>query len=105
MLNDKYKLRYLPKYEDDLNEIVDYIIFKLNNPDSAMKLVEKVERAIIERLTCPLSFEPYQSDRKRKNQYYRIYVDNFTVYYVVIGEVMEVRSILYSRRDTKRIIK
>lgn len=105
MLNDKYKLRYLPKYEDDLNEIVDYIIFKLKNPDSAMKLVEKVESAILERLNCPLSFEPYQSDRKRKNQYYRIYVDNFTVYYVVIEDVMEIRRILYSRRDTKRLIK
>ena len=105
MLNDKYELRYLPKYEDDLNEIVDYIIFKLNNPGSAIKLVEKVERAIIERLSCPLSFEPFQSDRKRKNQYYSIYVDNFTIYYIVIGDVMEVRRILYSRRDTKRIIK
>ncbi len=105
MLNDKYKLRYLPKYEDDFNEIVDYIIFKLNNPDSAMRLVEKVEKAIKERLSCPLAFEPFQSYRKRENQYYRIYVDNFTVYYVVIDDVMEVRRILYSRRDIKRIIK
>ena len=105
MLNDKFKLRYLPKYEDDLNDIVDYIIFKLNNPDSAMKLVGKAENAILERLNCPLSFEPYQSDRRRKNEYYRIYVDNFTIYYVVIDDVMEVRRILYSRRDTKRLIK
>lgn len=34
----------------------------------------------------------------------RISVKNFTIFYVVIGDTMEVRRILYSRRDlTKHI--
>ena len=28
MLNDKYKLRYIPRYEEDINGIVDYIVFQ-----------------------------------------------------------------------------
>jgi len=99
MLGGKYSLRYLPRYEQDLNEIVDYIVFKLHNPEGAINLVKRIENAILERLNCPLSFEPFQSIRKRKNPYYRIYVDNFTVYYVVIKDVMEVRKLLYSSRD------
>ena len=105
MLDDKYSLRYITAYEEDLNEIVDYIIYKLHNPNSAMKLINKIENAILERLNCPLSFEPFKSNRKRKYPYYRIYVDNFTVYYVVIDNVMEVRRILYKGRDSGKIIK
>ena len=105
MKNDKFILRYLPKYEEDLNEIVDYIAFKLHNPESALILVDKIEKAIIGRLDCPSSFEPFQSIKKRKNPYYRIYVDNFTVYYVVIDNEMEVRRILYNKRNVNQIIK
>ncbi|NLW46254.1 MAG: type II toxin-antitoxin system RelE/ParE family toxin, partial [Firmicutes bacterium] len=90
-MSDKFILRYLPKYEEDLNEIVDYISFKLHNSESALRLVDKIEKAIIDRLDCPLSFEPFQSLKKRRNSYYRIYVDNFIIYYVVIENIMEVR--------------
>jgi plasmid stabilization system protein ParE len=105
MLSDKYSLRYLTRYEQDLNEIVDYIVFKLHNPEGAINLVNRIENAILERLNCPLSFEPFQSIRKRKYPYYRIYVDNFTVYYVVIEDIMEVRRLLYNSRDVGRILK
>lgn len=105
MPGGKFRLTYLPRFEENLNEIVNYITFKLHNPESAMKLVKKMEKAIEERLKCPLSFEPFQSNRKRQNPYYRIFVDNFTVYYVVIHDLIEVRRVLYSGRDAGKIIK
>ena len=103
-MSDKFTIRYLPMYEEDLNEIVDYISFKLHSPETALRLVDKIEKAILDRLNCPLSFEPFQSLKKRRNPYYRIYVDNFTIYYVVIENVMEVRRILYNKRDAYQII-
>lgn len=105
MEKNKFSLRYLPKYEVDLNEIVDYISFTLQNPESALRLIDKIEKAVMDRLSFPLSFSPFQSMKRRKNQYYRIYVDNFTIYYVVIDNVMEVRRILYGKRDANQIIK
>ena len=30
-----YKLRFLPLFEEDLNEIVDYITYRLRNPAAA----------------------------------------------------------------------
>ncbi len=105
MLGDKYSLRYVPMFINDLNEIVDYISIKLHNPESTMKLVKKIKNAIEERLNSPLSFEPFQSNRNRKYPYYRIYVDNFTIYYVAIESVMEIRRILYNGRDAGNIIK
>lgn len=105
MLGDKFSIRYTPKFLEDLNEIVDYITYKLHNPDSVMNLVKRIEDAILGRQNCPLAFEPFQSSRKHRYSYYRIYVDNFTIYYVVIDNIMEVRRIFYSGRDSNKIIK
>lgn len=104
MENKKYRLRYLPLFEQDLMQSVSYIINVLKNPDAAEKLVNDVEMAILERLNNPLAFEPYPSTKKRKYPYYRIYVRNYVVYYVVIGDVMEVRRFLYGARDTSRYL-
>ena len=57
------------------------------------------------------SFEPYRSLRERRYPYYRIYVKNFVVYYVVIDDegegedkIMEVRRFLYNKQDVKRLL-
>ena len=102
MAEKYYKLRILPLFEDDLNEIVDYISIHLQNPIAAENFVDAVETAIYERLSCAEAFEPYHSGRERRYPYYRIQVKNYTIFYVVIGDTMEVRRIIYSRRDMSR---
>ena len=104
MEDRKYRLRYLPLFEQDLERAVLYIANVLRNPDAAFNLVDDVEAAILERLDYPLSFEPYPSTKKRKYPYYRIYVKNYVVYYVVIDDVMEVRRFLYSAQETERYL-
>lgn len=37
--------------------------------------------------------------------YYRIDVRNFAVFYVVINDTMEVRRLLYSKRDMNALLK
>ena len=104
-MGDKhYELRFLSLFEEDLNEIVDYITYRLRNPVAAENLVDAVEAAIQERLPNAEAFEPYQSSRERKYPYYRIRVKNFMIFYVVIDNVMEVRRILYGRRNWKEIM-
>ena len=100
--NEKhYKLRFLPLFEEDLNEIVDYITHRLKNPIAADALVSDVQTAIRNRLSCAEAFEQYHSAKERQYPYYRITVRNYTIFYVVIDDVMEVRRIIYSRRDIK----
>ena len=103
-MNKKYTLRYLPLFEQDLIAVRDYIAFDLQNPAAAIRLVEDTEVAILKRLENPLAFEPYHSKKERKYNYYRIYVRNFTVFYVVIENVMEVRRFVYSRRNLSEIV-
>ena len=103
MPDNKYRLRYLPRFYDELDDKVTYIAELLNNPQAAKELLDKVEEAILERLPMAESFEPYHSIKERRYKYYRIYVDNFIIYYVVINDnpddlIMEVRRFLYNRQ-------
>lgn len=100
----KYKLRYIPLFEDDLYDVLSYIANVLNNPQAAENLLKETEKAIYDRLEMPLAFEPYHSAKERRDVYYRIYVGNYIVFYVVIGDVMEVRRFIYSARDFDRFL-
>lgn len=103
-MEKKYKVRYLPLFQEDLIEIVDYISRKLKNPSAASALIDAVEKAIEDRSFCAESFEPYRSQKNRAIPYYQIRVKNYTIFYVVIDNVMEVRRILYSHRHMESLI-
>ena len=103
MHNRQYELRYLPLFQHDLNEIISYISFQLQNPAAAEALLDAVEDAILTRSTCAEAFEPYRPKKSRTLTYYRIYISNYTVYYTVLGNVMEVHRILYNKRNTQEI--
>ena len=53
MTDKKYKLRFLPLFEQDLNDTVDYISLKLKNPKAARDFVNEVQAAIRKRQACP----------------------------------------------------
>ena len=73
---NKYMLRYLPLFYDDLEERVAYLSDVLLNQDAANDLIDAVEKSILERLPNAESFEKYYSIKERKYPYYRIYVKN-----------------------------
>ncbi len=74
----------------------------MENKSYQLRYIDDVEAAILERLNNSVAFEPYRSAKKRDYSYYRIYVKNYVIYYVVIDNVMEVRRLLYGARDTDR---
>lgn len=100
----KYEVRFTRLFQDDLTYAVDYITDVLGNPDAALRLVDETEKAIWARAECAESFEPYPESKIRKHPYYRIYVKNYTVFYVVKDGVMEVRRFLYSARDLPSLV-
>ena len=105
----KYTLSYLPLFYDDLEELVAYISDVLCSQTAANELIDAVEKAILERIPNAEAFEPYHSKKERKYPYYRIYVKNYTIYYVVIPagrgkKTMEVRRILHNLQDRDKYI-
>jgi plasmid stabilization system protein ParE len=100
----KYTLSYLPIFDADLSKSWEYIAFKLKNPTAADRLVRDTEEAILKRLKAPESSEQFHSDKEREHPYYRIYIRNFTVWYVVIDNVMEVRRFLYNKMNAEKFL-
>ncbi len=87
MKNISYELRYLPLFYEELDNNVSYIAFTLQNPDAANNLLDEVEEAILKRLeNGPEIFERVSSSRDRLHPYYRIYVKDYIIYYVVLEE-------------------
>lgn len=109
MQQDNFELRFLPLFYDDMSEIVDYIATGLKNPDAAQRLVDDVFDAIDKRLPYADSFQIYHSLYEFRHNYYSINVRNYMVLYVVIDDdpnhkIMEVRRVLYNKRDIKTLI-
>lgn len=109
MADVQYELRYLPLFYEDLEQKVIYISETLHNVKAANDLLDAVEQAIMERLPFAEAFEPYHSVKERRYKYYRIYVKNYVVYYVVIDDVnckkiMEVRRFLYNKQDHEQLM-
>lgn len=104
-----YKLLYLPLFYDDLEQRVIYIMETLQNLQAASDLLDAVEAAILTRLPFAESFEPYNSPTEREHPYYRIYVNNYTIFYVVTDDgmgqkIMEVRRFLYNKENWKYLL-
>ena len=100
----QYKIQTLPTYEFDLYEAGKYVKDVLKNQAAAEKLISDIEKAILDRAFSPLMVKPYPTKKKRKHLYYPIYIRNFIVFYVVIGNVMEVRRLIYKKRDIDNIL-
>lgn len=105
MLEHEYKLVFLPLAEDDLTEIAIYISLQLQNPSSALLVMNRIRDAIFERSKAPESFQKFESANNRSDTYYRINIGkSYSVFYVVKDKTMEVRRILYSARDLDSLL-
>ena len=98
-MSKKYDIKFTELFYYDLNSIINYIKYELGNTIAAYNLLDEVIQKVYKRSENPESYEIYYSTRKRHVTYYRIYVKNYTIFYVIKENTMEVRRILYSRRN------
>lgn len=70
MVKYEYEIEYLPSFDKEFDETLYYIIYQLNNRNAAEKLIENVQKAIIERSTNPEGFEIYKEEKQRKYNFF-----------------------------------
>lgn len=99
----RYKVRYLPGFKQDLRNAKNYIANTLQNPSAAKALIHDTENAIGKRIEMPLAFEPVRLLFDPESTYYKIYVKNYIVYYVVIDDVIEFRRFQHCRQNVETI--
>lgn len=98
-----YKIEYLSSFYEELTKIVYYIAFVLDNEIAANNLIDKIEIAIKNRSQSPKSNQIYKP-KGSENDWYRIYIGNFTIFYTVKDNVMEIAHIIYSAKDINKFI-
>lgn len=104
MANKKYEIRYLPTFISQLNNILYYITYELKNKIAADNFYNEVVKQIEIRSNVPESYEVFKTIKSEKIKYYKINVKNYTIFYVVKNNVMEIRRIYYSQRNFDDLI-
>ena len=99
-----YKVRYLPLALDDLKDIVKYIAHKLEAPRAAEKLIAKVDREVKKISDNPFRCHVYAPLEKLKYEYRVLNIDNYSLFYVIEKEKVEIHRVLYSKMNITQIL-
>ena len=99
---DKYKVKIYPAAQMDLNNIVSYL--NTLSPQAAIRyydlLVEKIGSLVEIPERCP-----FVRDIALKAKGYRyLIVENYLVFFVIKGDTVQIRRILYNKRQYKRLL-
>ena len=99
---ETYKIKIFPTAKQDLEEVIGYL--NTLSPDAASKyydlLVEEIASLSKMPERCP---KPKDLALAAKGYRYLI-VKNYLVFYVIIGDTVQIRRLLYDRRDYRALL-
>ena len=104
MENKQYEIKYFPTFINQFNEILYYIVHNLENNDAADKLYKEVVKQIEKRSKFPTAFEIFKNTKDKNINWYKLRVKNFTIFYMVRNNSMEIKRIYYSKRNFNKLI-
>ena len=94
---EQYKVKIFPTAQDDMRDIVDYL--NTLSHDVAIRyydlIIEKVGTLTTMPERCPLA----KDVQLRMRGYRTLLVKNYIVFYVINGKTVEIRRILFARRQ------
>jgi len=99
-----YKIRYLPLALDDLKEIMRYISHELGAPGAAEKLRVKIDKEVQKTAANPFRCRIYFPSSELKYEYRVLHINNYSLFFVVEKEKIEIHRVIYSRRDILQIL-
>lgn len=100
---DVYKVKIYPTAKQDLQEIINYL--NTLSEQAALRyydlLIEEIEI---------LSQMPFRRPKPRDialaaKDYRYLIVENYLVFYVVVGDTVQIRRILYAKRNYRSILE
>lgn len=102
-----YKVQFLPLAQNDLVEIVRYIANDLYNKQAANKLADEIIKAADSLADFPYAYPAYTPIRPAKNEYRKISVQNYLIFYTVDEKTktVTISRVVYAKRDYDKLIK
>ena len=99
---EQYKVKIYPAAQSDLRDIVDYL--NTLSPDAAIRyydlIIEKAGSLATMPERCPLA----KDTQLRLRGYRTLLVKNYIVFYVINGKTVEIRRVLYARRQFEGLL-
>jgi toxin ParE1/3/4 len=105
-LKNKYRVKIVPKAEEDLDEIFYYIALELNNKSAAEKMINLFSNKILRLQEFPFSCSLVEDDLLKDKGYRKLIIDNYIVFYIVNEEDQQVivMRVLYGRKKYQDLI-
>ena len=99
---EQYEIRIFPTAKQDLLDVIDYL--NTLSRDSALKCYDRLVSEIASLSTMPERC-PRPRDLALAAKGFRyLVVGNYLLFYVVAGNTVQIRRILYARRDYKKLL-
>ena len=92
----RYKIEYLPVAEEDLLEIFDFI--REDNPRAASAFIDRIDESISQLAGFPKLGTVPNDGRLRRLGYRMLIIDDYLVFYVILGDTVEIRRIIHGSR-------
>lgn len=100
----KNKIFYAPEAEKDLNEILEYISFELDNQKAAFDMVEGIIHLIDKLEAFPKMGTELSAIIEFENDYRFLVHKKYMIFYRAEEASVYIDRILYNRRDYIRIL-
>ena len=101
----EYEAQYLPLALSDLEEIFRYICTTLEAPAAANNLRSEIDNAVQNLCLFPYAHGVYRTEKALKNEYRKVTVKNFSVFYTVTGDIVEIHRVIYSKRNMDMLLE
>ena len=83
-------------------EIFEYVTSVINAPIAANNLIGKFDKSISRLRDFPFSYPEYRPKVFADTKYRVLVVENYLVFYTILNDVVEIRRILYSKRNINK---
>lgn len=97
----EYRIEITAKAKRDMKEVHAYISGKLKVPNTANRLLDKIETEILTLKNMPLRHAIERDEQLKLRHLRKLIVDNYLIFYTVSekAEAVFIVRILYARRD------
>ena len=101
----KYKVEITNEALLDMEHLYNHITYVLLSPENAIGQYNRIADAILKLDTMPERFRIMDSEPEHARRLRRMFVDNYSVFYVVKEDCVVVTDVLYTPSDIERRLK
>jgi len=97
----KYRIKYLPEAEQDLDNLVDYLADECSAYDAAVNLLNEIDQRIMHLEDFPYAHPLYMAPMRLPTELRYLPIKSHIVFYTVLepAHVVEIRRVLHAKRN------